>query len=124
MKSIFSSGTLNNIQSTLSGNNLLEWPVALFTNILTIFRKILTLEFRTRNLTCLHKRIRSMSNLKISLTRNSTLATVSNGLIFLDKIIYIENEPRFSHSESILQTTDHHVRIFVKSNNIVRFLLR
>ena len=57
-----------------------------------------------------HKRIRSLFNHKTSLTRNSSLATVSNGLIFLihqDEyyIISIENEPRLSQSESILQTT-------------------
>ena len=35
------------------------------------------------------------------LSFHSSLATVSNDLIFFFKIIYIENEPRFSQSESI-----------------------
>ena len=45
-----------------------------------------------------HKRIRSLFNLKISLTRNSSLATVSNGLILRWKLSQLKMNPGF-HSQ-------------------------
>ena len=59
------------------------WPFS--QKFLGFFVRFQLKNFLREILRAFHKRIRSMSNLKISLTRNSTLATVSNGLIFLYK---------------------------------------
>ena len=57
-----------------------------------------------------HKRIRSLFNLKISLMRNSSLATVSNGVNFLWKLSQLKMNRGFQ-SESIIQTSVHQYRV-------------
>ena len=74
--------------------------MALFTKILTISRK--SFQFSVKNfvreiLRAFHKRIHSLFNLKISLTRNSSLATVSNGLIFRWKFSQLNFHSQKAH---------------------------
>ena len=97
-----------------SGERCGPWPSCLYAFTLWPFSpKFLPflVRFSVKNfvreiLRAFHKRFRSLFNLKISLTRKSSLARSQTV-----KIISIENEPRFSQSESILQTTVHQYRV-------------
>ena len=57
-----------------------QWPFS--QKFLLFLVRFSVKNFVREILRAFHKRIRSLFNLKISLTRNSSLATVSNGLIF------------------------------------------
>ena len=79
--------------------------VRLFINLWPFSQKFLQflLRFSVKNfvreiLRAFHKRIRSLFNLKISLTRNYSLATVSNGLIIRWKLSQLKMNRGF-HSQ-------------------------
>ena len=81
-----------------------QWPLS--QKLLRFFVRFLLKNFVREILRAFHERIRSMFNRKISLTRTSSLATVSNGLLAFKNHLNWK-EPRFSQSEPIKQTTHH-----------------
>ena len=73
-----------------------QWPFS--QKFLQFLVRFSVKNFVREILRAFHKRIRSLFNLKISLTRNSSLATVSNGLILRWKLSQLKMNPGF-HSQ-------------------------
>ena len=73
-----------------------QWPFS--QKFLQFLVRFSVMNFVREILRAFHKRIRSLFNLKISLTRNSSLATVSNGLIFRWKLSQLKMNRGF-HSQ-------------------------